>query len=279
MRHELHPACALWPRMSEGELLALAADIGARGLVEPIVLCGDLILDGRNREEACERAVVEPRYKAYDGNDPIGFSIAANLHRRHLSKTELSFIAESLATLKRGRQSTRNDKGSQENFLIRTVATQMGVGRSNIEAVRVLKTQAEPNVIEMARTGDVGIQAAAYYARNTSRDEQRNATPRIVRLKGNSFKVGRRFGAPQKGARKKQTGGRMITVPYAELEQFRLLIKGVKEQSRKNAATVSFTHLAVLAHKLEQLADAWADDGPEAERTPDPSPATGVRGG
>lgn len=264
--------------MSEAELLALATDIGARGLVEPIVLSGDLILDGRNREEACERAGVEPRYKTYDGNDPVGFSIAANLHRRHLSKTELSFIAESLAVLKRG--GDRSDTSKVFERTLNRVATQMGVGRSNVEAVRVLKTQAEPNVIEMARNGDVGIQAAAYYARNTAREEQRNATPKIVRVKGNVFKAGpRRSGAPQKGARRKQTGERMITVPYAELEQLRLLIKGVKEQSRKNAATVSFTHLAVLAHKLEQLADAWADDGPEAERTPSPSPATGVQGG
>lgn len=275
MRHELHPACALWPPMAEPELAGLAKDVGARGLIHPITLCEGKILDGRNRELACERAGVEPQYTVYDGDDPIGFSISANLHRRHLDKIELSFIAEGLASLKHGGD-RRSEKFKPFERDLKAVAAQMGIGASNVGSVRVLRMHAEPNVVAMARHGDVGIQAAAAYARNTPRLDQRKATAAIVRDRGNVLKKGhRRLGAK----REKLPTELMIMIHPDDLKELRLLIKGVKEQSRKNAATVSFTHLATLATKLEHLLMRWLGDEPEIERTSDPSAEARVQGG
>ena len=55
---EAHSAAAMFPMMSADELQALAADIEAHGLVEPVVLFEGKILDGRNRVKACELAGV-----------------------------------------------------------------------------------------------------------------------------------------------------------------------------------------------------------------------------
>jgi hypothetical protein len=47
---ELHEACAAWPGMSQSDLRALADDIAAHGLHDPITLTPDgFLLDGRNR--------------------------------------------------------------------------------------------------------------------------------------------------------------------------------------------------------------------------------------
>jgi hypothetical protein len=79
--------------MNAAELKELAADIKKNGLIADIVRDKDgLILDGRNRLDACHLAGVEPRFVQFNGNDPIAFVIAVNIRRRHLTtkqKTEL----------------------------------------------------------------------------------------------------------------------------------------------------------------------------------------------
>jgi ParB-like chromosome segregation protein Spo0J len=57
-----HPICLLIPSADEDELQDLTDDIRAHGLLNPIVLFEGMILDGRNRAAACERAGVAPRY-------------------------------------------------------------------------------------------------------------------------------------------------------------------------------------------------------------------------
>src|ERR1700674_2668677 len=84
---EVHPVAALFPMMSDEELDELAADIKANGLLNPIVLDEKgILIDGRNRQEACRRAQVEPTYAALNGADPVAFIMSANVSRRHLNK-------------------------------------------------------------------------------------------------------------------------------------------------------------------------------------------------
>jgi len=92
--YDRHPAAELFPMMHEDELEKLAADIGANGLREPVVLYEGQILDGRNRLRACELAGVEPRFVEWDGEgSPLAFVLSCNLHRRHLDESQRSVIA------------------------------------------------------------------------------------------------------------------------------------------------------------------------------------------
>ena len=59
----VHPVAALFPMLADDEIEELAADIKARGLLQPIVLDAEgRVLDGRNRLAACEIAGVEPTF-------------------------------------------------------------------------------------------------------------------------------------------------------------------------------------------------------------------------
>jgi len=59
--------------LADDELDELAADIKARGLLQPIVLDAEgRVLDGRNRLAACKKAGVKPDFITYADGDPDG---------------------------------------------------------------------------------------------------------------------------------------------------------------------------------------------------------------
>lgn len=93
-----HPAADLFPMLTDTELAELADDIETNGLHEPVWLYDDpelgrCVLDGRNRLAACQRVDIDPATRTYDGDDPIGFSVSRNVHRRHLTAGQRAAVA------------------------------------------------------------------------------------------------------------------------------------------------------------------------------------------
>jgi Protein of unknown function (DUF3102) len=63
-----HPCLDLAvPWMTNDEFVGLVWSIKPSGLIDPIVVDGDVIIDGRCRLVACRLAGVEPRFKPFDG--------------------------------------------------------------------------------------------------------------------------------------------------------------------------------------------------------------------
>src|SRR5688572_28340685 len=95
----VHPAASLFPLMPVEELRALAEDIRANGLIEPVLLYQNQILDGRNRLAACALAGVTPRFAVADippTSSPLLYAVSKNLHRRHLTVSQRATIAVDL---------------------------------------------------------------------------------------------------------------------------------------------------------------------------------------
>jgi hypothetical protein len=93
---EFHEYANLFPLLEGDDFDALVASIREFGLHEPIWLYEGKILDGRNRYLACLEAGVEPKFQQYEGNDPLGFSVMKNTHRRNLSPSQRACIAVDL---------------------------------------------------------------------------------------------------------------------------------------------------------------------------------------
>lgn len=94
----VHPAADLFPMLDEKDLAALAEDIKANGLLEPVWLYDDpdhgtVILDGRNRAAACALAGVQLQTRTYTGPDPIRFAVSVNMQRRHLTAGQKAAVA------------------------------------------------------------------------------------------------------------------------------------------------------------------------------------------
>lgn len=94
--YDAHPAASLFPMLSEPELQELAEDIHKNGLIEPIALFEEMVIDGRNRLAACELAGVEPRFVRLNASlvpSPTIYVMSKNLFRRHLTPSQKAAIA------------------------------------------------------------------------------------------------------------------------------------------------------------------------------------------
>src|SRR6516164_3567463 len=103
--YEPHPLALIFPAMDAEALGKMAADIEQNGQRDPIVLYEGKILDGVQRQAACEKANVTPSYSHWDNlpewkrkGGPLAFVISENLHRRHMTIGQRAEIAEGLAT-------------------------------------------------------------------------------------------------------------------------------------------------------------------------------------
>ena len=101
-KYEVHPLAQIFPEIEGSAFEALVEDIKERRQQEPAWLYEGKILDGKNRYRACEQLGFELRVREFIGNDPVGFVLSANLHRRHLDTSQRAMVAASLANLKVG---------------------------------------------------------------------------------------------------------------------------------------------------------------------------------
>jgi len=90
----VHPAANLFPLIEGDEFDALVASIAERGLQEPCWLNRDgVLLDGRNRIRACQKAGAKPTFREFTEDDEVGFIISLNVDRRHLSAGQRAMLA------------------------------------------------------------------------------------------------------------------------------------------------------------------------------------------
>lgn len=161
---DFHPLAEVFPLMSALEFERLSCDIEQNGLLEPIWIYQDKIIDGRNRFRACEMIGVEPRYREYEGSpgNLIAFVVSLNLHRRHLSESQRALIAAKLATM---RQGERTDLSANAEKLSQTDAAKLlNVSVDSIGRAAKVINQGVPDLVEKVEEGEISVSQAAKIA-------------------------------------------------------------------------------------------------------------------
>src|SRR5262245_47592367 len=125
-----HPLANIFPLLEGAEFDELVIDIKANGLHEPIVVYEDQILDGRNRYRACTAAGVSCKFETYEGDDPLGFCISANLRRRHLDESQRAMVAADLANFSHGGDRSKSPIGDLTQA---DAAKLLNVGKRSVE--------------------------------------------------------------------------------------------------------------------------------------------------
>jgi N6-adenosine-specific RNA methylase IME4 len=91
---DFHEVAGIFPLLEGDEYRSLRDDISANGLLEPIWIHDNKIIDGRNRYIACMDLGIEPQYRQWDGRGSlVGFAVSLNLKRRHLTSSQRAMVA------------------------------------------------------------------------------------------------------------------------------------------------------------------------------------------
>ena len=182
--------------MIEGnELEQLKIDIKEQGLLQPIVLFEDQILDGRNRYIACKDLDIEPKFEEYKGSKPLEYVISGNLKRRHLTPDQRAVIAQEVMPLleEEARKRQAISTGGKGSRLLREkipiamkgrpsehAGKMFNVNERYIRDIKKLKEAGKNDIIEEIKLGHKTISNIKKEERIEKIQKQREEIKRLV---------------------------------------------------------------------------------------------------
>jgi hypothetical protein len=162
--YSFHPLTGIFPAMTYEQLERLAEQIIIDGgLLEPIVLSGPLIIDGRARSRACEMLGITPDYVQFEGSeeDILPFIVKANLPRRELGSEQRAMIAAGLVNVGSNYIASQWKPGpnslTQYAVTSKSIAPMFGINRSTVNKAKMILAKATPEVVVAVEQGRMSI--------------------------------------------------------------------------------------------------------------------------
>lgn len=177
--YTVHPAADVFPLLDDAALDEMAADIEAKGLLEPVVLTADgkTLVDGRNRYRACNRLNIEPNYRRlpadYTEKQILDFIVSTNIQRRHLNPGQRAMVALELEPMyaAAAKEKERQRKSGEvtvadlpqsppeQNKSREQAAKVVGASGRAVSQAKAVERDA-PDLAEKVKTGEMALDAA-----------------------------------------------------------------------------------------------------------------------
>ncbi len=187
-----HHLADLLPAMAQSDYDALKDDIAKHGLRESVWTYEGQILDGRHRYKACSELGVECRLRPYEGDDPHGFVVSMNIHRRHLTtpqRRELIAALLKATPMKSDRDIAETARSSHHT--VAQVRTKLETGGQIAHHAKRVGRDGK----EQAATKDAGLTKQQIARRNAKPREQRVQEIRALTAEGNNVEqIADKFG-------------------------------------------------------------------------------------
>ncbi len=166
------------------------------------------ILDGIHRYKACLAVGVAPRFRAYEGGEPLAFVLGLNLRRRHLTTTQRALVAarvmpefeaEARANMSRGGQGLADLPTAHSRD---RAAAVVGVSSRLVGSAARVLDRGMPELVAAVGRDAIKVSAAAAVA---TLDDAELAevvalgAPRAIRARGLARCVGPRRRHPRTG--------------------------------------------------------------------------------
>ena len=168
----VHPLADVFPLMAGPALAALTADLAINGLLQPITLLDDAVLDGRSRLAGCMAAKVKPRFVHFTGMDPVPFAVAVHVSQRNLDVSQRAMVAAKLSRLAQDsiRRPNQAADGQGEQTVppamtISRAASLLNVSLSTAQAARSVSMCGVRELAAEVEAGVISVTAAADLSR------------------------------------------------------------------------------------------------------------------
>jgi hypothetical protein len=170
-KFEFHPLANLFPLMTEAETNDLGEDMLKNTQLVPIKVYDGMILDGRNRYNACLLKDIEPRFDylrhtTYETARDLVISL--NLKRRHLDASQRGMMAAKLANMVVGRPSETATIGAISDG---RAARLLNVSERSVERAKAVQRDGVPDLVNAVEQGEVSVSAAAQFAKQPKEDQ------------------------------------------------------------------------------------------------------------
>lgn len=163
---KIHPLANLIPPMSGDEYENLKDSIKSNGLLNPIILFEDSILDGKHRFKACSELKIKPKFQNFheNGVSAIEFIVSQNLDRRNLNPGQKACAACNLydemkiphSYHKAPKDDSINERQRRTSF---KVATLTGARRGSIEKALYIRKR-NKGLFDKVFSGEISLQYA-----------------------------------------------------------------------------------------------------------------------
>ena len=178
-----HPLVEIFPEMDAAAFAEFVADIKVNGVREPVTVHKNQIIDGRNRQLACDVLGITCPKRVYEGkeSDLLAFVLSKNLHRRQMSASQLAMVAANIANIRHGGDRKSDQAATLPLVSQAEAAKQVGGGvseRSVRDAVKV-KAKAEPEIIKAVEQNKLPVSAATKIVEHPA-EIQRQAAAKIA---------------------------------------------------------------------------------------------------
>jgi len=178
---ERHPLSAAFPNMTTDEFVDLLDSVREIGILNPIVLFEDKIIDGWHRYRASVELDIDcPAIDLADDLDPQLFVIAHNFARRNLSASQRALCAVGVF---KWRPSGRINQGHPEDEVVKTNKELSDLSKTSamtISRAKKVISNAVNEVIEAVQSGEIGIVKASEIAK-LDKDKQVEALKKPVK--------------------------------------------------------------------------------------------------
>jgi len=116
-KYRVHPAAALFPILIESEYDELLCSMNLYGQRVPILVDGDVLLDGRNRLKVCLELGMEPKVQQFDHSvSAIQAIYDLNINRRTLTDDQIVVISAQLMAMKEAERAQLAKKEAGKQF-------------------------------------------------------------------------------------------------------------------------------------------------------------------
>jgi len=185
-----HPAAAIFPMMEGKSLEDFKADIEEYGVREPAEVLNGKLIDGRNRYVVCLELGIKCPTVDVTVDDPVAYVLSKNLHRRHMTPSQLSMVGDKARAIydKEAKERQKEHGGTAPGKITGgkvtisdfgkardAVGKAVGVSGSLIDRAAKVREKGTPELAKAVEEGRMSVSTAAKLADENEETQKETA--------------------------------------------------------------------------------------------------------